>query len=615
MAARVPLDRLLVETDCPYLAPVPHRGQRNEPAFVRDTAACLADVVGIELDALVEQSVGQQHARVSGVRARTAGGRVSPVAGVSPHPDAIRAILALVQPGLARTEASLGALADSDDAVLGPMLSTVLPGHRQTAAAGAGAADRPAGAARVDPDALNHMAVGVELLHTASLVHDDIVDESDTRHGGATLYARVGNALAVLVGDYLFSQAAQECVATGNLEVVRLFAETLGRDGPGPDQRRQRPAWRPPRLGDAEPRALLTARSPARRRRCSCWRARAPGCWSSMSQAQVDGLRAYGQSLGLAFQVVDDILDFTGTEQELGKPVGSDLRQGTITLPVILMRDGQLADGACAARSSQTTSTCRCGWFRKAARSRPPTPKPKRWSAPSARERADELLPRGRRTRRLDALATTSPAATLSATRAASLREQWRLAAAEHAPQAAEPALAVRAAVRDALAAPHPATAAAGHARAAAVASANQRADQRRASATARPSISTQRCSDAAQRHAADDGQRQQPADQQQRQAPAAERFWRWQPQVEAAERVAEPTRRAPHSIAERLVLQPTFRQPNDVVDLALETVGRRRRRHADSGATGLNYTRSRVRHGVACSSCRKSPWTQPFRL
>src|SRR5207237_7076565 len=77
-------------------------------------------------------------------------------------------------------------------------------------------------------EALNHMAVGVELLHTASLVHDDIVDESDTRHGGATLYARVGNALAVLVGDYLFSQAAHECVATGDLRVVRLFAETLG---------------------------------------------------------------------------------------------------------------------------------------------------------------------------------------------------------------------------------------------------------------------------------------------------------------------------------------------------------------------------------------------------
>ncbi len=64
-----------------------------------------------------------------------------------------------------------------------------------------------------------------------------------------------------------------------------------------------------------------------------------------MSQPQVAGLRAYGESLGLAFQVVDDILDFTGTAQELGKPVGGDLRQGTITLPVILLRDRDLADG------------------------------------------------------------------------------------------------------------------------------------------------------------------------------------------------------------------------------------------------------------------------------
>jgi geranylgeranyl pyrophosphate synthase len=64
-----------------------------------------------------------------------------------------------------------------------------------------------------------------------------------------------------------------------------------------------------------------------------------------MSQAQIKALRSYGKSLGLAFQVVDDILDFTSTEQELGKPVGSDLRQGTITLPFILLRDGGYADG------------------------------------------------------------------------------------------------------------------------------------------------------------------------------------------------------------------------------------------------------------------------------
>jgi octaprenyl-diphosphate synthase len=268
---------------------------------------------------------------------------MSPVAGVSPHPDAIRAILALVQPGLVRMDASLAALSNSDDAVLGPMLSTVLPGG--------GKRLRPALALLIgrlaqasDVDALNHMAVGVELLHTASLVHDDIVDESDTRHGGATLFARVGNALAVLVGDYLFAQAAQECVATGNLEVVRLFAETLGAMAQGQidDANRQlggRHGW------ETLSRERYYRTIGGKTASLFVLACQGTALLAGMRPAQVDGMRAYGESLGLAFQVVDDILDFTATEQELGKPVGSDLRQGTITLPVILMRDQQLADG------------------------------------------------------------------------------------------------------------------------------------------------------------------------------------------------------------------------------------------------------------------------------
>jgi geranylgeranyl pyrophosphate synthase len=261
-----------------------------------------------------------------------------------PNPDPIRTILALVQAGLSSTEARLAALAESDDPVLGPMLSAVLPGS--------GKRLRPALALLIgrmrptvgDAQALNHMAVGVELLHAASLVHDDIVDESDTRHGGATLYARVGNALAVLVGDYLFSQAAQECVATGNLDVVRLFAETLGAMAQGQinDANRQlsgRHVW----ASLSRERYYRTiAGKTASLFVLAC---QGTGLLVGMSPAQVDGLRAYGESLGLAFQVVDDILDFTSTAEQLGKPVGSDLRQGTITLPVILMRDRELADG------------------------------------------------------------------------------------------------------------------------------------------------------------------------------------------------------------------------------------------------------------------------------
>jgi geranylgeranyl pyrophosphate synthase len=259
------------------------------------------------------------------------------------HPDAIQAILALVRPGLARVEASLANLADNDDQILAPMLSTVLPGS--------GKRLRPAlslligsVAADANLDALNHMAVGVELLHTASLVHDDIVDESDTRHGAATLYARVGNSLAVLVGDYLFSQAAQQCVATGNLEVVRLFAETLGAMAQGQiddanGQLGRRHLWETL----SRERYYRTIRG--KTASLFVLACQGTGLLVQLSTAQVQSLRVYGEKLGLAFQVFDDILDFTSTAEQLGKPVGGDLRQGTITLPVILMRDRRLADG------------------------------------------------------------------------------------------------------------------------------------------------------------------------------------------------------------------------------------------------------------------------------
>jgi geranylgeranyl pyrophosphate synthase len=251
-------------------------------------------------------------------------------------------VLALVQPGLAQLESSLAALADNDDAVLGPMLSTVLPGSGKRLRPALSLLIGRMGSANAE--ALNHMAVGVELLHTASLVHDDIVDESDTRHGGATLYAHVGNALAVLVGDYLFSQAAQECVATGDLQVVRLFAETLGAMAQGQilDANRQlggHHAWQTV----TRERYFRTIRG--KTASLFVLACQGTGQLAGMSPAQVAALGAYGESLGLAFQVVDDILDFTSTEQQLGKPVGSDLRQGTITLPVILLRDHQLADG------------------------------------------------------------------------------------------------------------------------------------------------------------------------------------------------------------------------------------------------------------------------------
>ncbi len=269
---------------------------------------------------------------------------MSPPATLSPQSDAIRAVLALVQPGLARMERTLEALANTDDPLLAPMLSAVLPGTgKRLRPALALLIGRLKTGEAIDAE-LNQMAVGVELLHSASLVHDDIIDESDTRHGGATLYARLGNALAVLVGDYLFSQAAQACVATGNLDVVRLFAETLGAMAQGQidDANRQigaRHDW------DSLSRERYYRTIAGKTASLFVLACQGTGLLVKLADAQVAALRTYGENLGLAFQVFDDILDFTATEEELGKPVGSDLRQGTITLPVILMRDRQLADG------------------------------------------------------------------------------------------------------------------------------------------------------------------------------------------------------------------------------------------------------------------------------
>jgi heptaprenyl diphosphate synthase/octaprenyl-diphosphate synthase len=262
-------------------------------------------------------------------------------ADIATRDDPVRAITDLVRPGLKRLEHTLVQIADTEDAVLAPMLSTVLPGS--------GKRIRPALSllvgrlGDVDDEAMNHMAVGVELLHTASLVHDDVVDDSGTRRGSATLFTRVGNALAVLVGDYLFAQAARACVGTGNLRVVQLFAETLGAMAQG-------------QIDDANIQASGHAwRTLSRDRYYRTIRGKTAALFvlacegsailAGLTPRQVAAMHDYGEHVGLAFQVVDDILDFVGTEETLGKPVASDLRQGTITLPVLLLRDRDGANG------------------------------------------------------------------------------------------------------------------------------------------------------------------------------------------------------------------------------------------------------------------------------
>jgi geranylgeranyl pyrophosphate synthase len=174
------------------------------------------------------------------------------------------------------------------------------------------------------------MAAAIELFHTATLVHDDTIDASATRRGLPTVSTIWGNEVAVLAGDYLFAKSADLVATTGNLRVITLFAQTLMTICSGqleenfsvcdPQQSRQQYYQR-----SGKKTASLFAAA-----------AESGAILSQAAEEAVQALKSYGYNLGLAFQIVDDILDFTADEAELGKPVGGDLLQGILTLPAIL---------------------------------------------------------------------------------------------------------------------------------------------------------------------------------------------------------------------------------------------------------------------------------------
>ena len=177
------------------------------------------------------------------------------------------------------------------------------------------------------------LGTAIELLHTASLVHDDVVDGAESRRGRPTANAVFDNALTVLLGDFMFANAAEMVTRTGSLPVTRLFALALmkmtsgelDQDAAAFDVGRdvQQYLWR---IG-GKTAALFGHASQGGALLAQC------------ADGQVEALRSYGYNLGMAFQIVDDILDFTGDEAEMGKPAGGDLIEGTITLPALFYLD------------------------------------------------------------------------------------------------------------------------------------------------------------------------------------------------------------------------------------------------------------------------------------
>ncbi len=175
------------------------------------------------------------------------------------------------------------------------------------------------------------MATALEVLHTATLVHDDSIDHSLVRRGKPTVNKLWGEEQAILLGDYLFAEAGSLTASTNNLRTVKLFASTLKTISSGElDQAVN--AFSAGQSLDQYFRRI--ARKTATLFTTST---ESGSVLSGAPEPSIQTLIAYGHNLGVAFQIVDDLLDFVGTEKQLGKPTGSDLAQGTLTLPVLLL--------------------------------------------------------------------------------------------------------------------------------------------------------------------------------------------------------------------------------------------------------------------------------------
>jgi octaprenyl-diphosphate synthase len=202
-----------------------------------------------------------------------------------------------------------------------------------------------AGAPPPETDGLVRAAVAVELVHGATLVHDDVLDGSPLRRGRPTVVASAGRAAATATGDLLFSRAFAELAGGGSPEAVRVLARASRELALGELAQRE----------DAFEVGVSVARYLGRCRLKTAVLFRA-ACELGALEAggEPEALGAFGERIGLAFQILDDVLDVSGPPERTGKPRGADLLDGTVTLPLILARD---RDPELAALDLQTVRT------------------------------------------------------------------------------------------------------------------------------------------------------------------------------------------------------------------------------------------------------------------
>lgn len=178
-----------------------------------------------------------------------------------------------------------------------------------------------------DVSKLLPMATATETMHIATLVHDDAIDSADLRRGRPTINSIWGVDLSILLGDFLFACAGEYTTQTGSMRAVELFTQTLGIIARGEIKQ----AFSSFKIKQTYEQYL--ERIAGKTAALFNMSTESGAVLSNAPESSVQILKNYGYNLGLAFQVVDDILDFISTEADMGKPVGADLRQGTVTLP------------------------------------------------------------------------------------------------------------------------------------------------------------------------------------------------------------------------------------------------------------------------------------------
>ena len=252
--------------------------------------------------------------------------------------------------GLASALAPVAADLKRVDELIGRRLESDVPLVRQVAqyiVAAGGKRLRPAllllasGALGYRGEARFTLAAVVEFIHTATLLHDDVVDESKLRRGHETANAAFGNAASVLVGDFLYSRAFQMMVEVDDMRVMRLLADATNTIAAG--EVMQLMGSHDPQVDEARYLEVI------RRKTAKLFEAaaRLAAVLARSAPAVEDGLARYGAHVGTAFQVIDDVLDYSGDEATIGKSLGDDLAEGKPTLPLIhVMRSGSASNQA-----------------------------------------------------------------------------------------------------------------------------------------------------------------------------------------------------------------------------------------------------------------------------